>query len=68
MELSKRPAIMLLQKNKKAAMLGTFFLICKNFPLFQEICKDATLLVSKIALVFTHVASSYAYLLFKFWL
>ena len=42
MELSKRPAIMLLQKNKKAAMLGTFFLICKNFPLFQEICKDAT--------------------------
>ena len=62
MELSKRPAIMLLQKNKKAAMLGTFFLICKNFPLFQEICKDAT-----FALVFTHLASSYANLLFKFW-
>ena len=36
-------------------MLGTFFLICKNFPLFQEICKDAT-----FALVFTHLASSYA--------
>ena len=68
MELSKRPAIMVLQKNKKAAMLGTFFLICKNFPLFQEICKDATLLASKIALVFTHLASSYANLLFKFWL
>ena len=62
-----KAAILVLQNNKMAAVCLEFiitFFLCKNFPLFQEICKDATYLVSKI----THVASSFVNLLFKFWL